>query len=118
MSSINWWTACKPDGFFTEAGDHAGELETSCMQYVAPDLVLPLEEAGNGKERKFTIDGFNEKWAWTPRRWIYITEDTGVGNPKCATPENGERFLMCCTEKIARFLNDLSKVKSERDQYE
>ena len=118
MSSINWWLACKPDGFFTEAGDHAGELETACMQSVAPDLVLPLNVAGYGKERNFAIEGFREKWAWTPRRWIYISEDTGVGNPKAATPENGDRFLKCCTGKIAKFLVDLSKTKNERELYE
>ena len=118
MSAINWWVACKPDGYFTEAGDHAGELETACMQSVAPDLVLPLDNAGDGTEKKFAIDGFREKWAWTPRRWIYITKDTGVGNPKAATPKNGERFLKCCTEKIAKFLIDLSKINSESELYE
>lgn len=118
MSSVNWWLACKPDGYFKEAGDHAGELETACMQYAAPELVLQLDTAGNGKERNFVIEGFREKWAWTPRRWIYISEDTGVGNPKAATPENGERFLRCCTEKIAKFLVDLSNAKNERELYE
>lgn len=118
MSAINWWVACKPDGYFTEAGDHAGELETACMQSVAPDLVLPLDNAGDGTEKKFAIDGFREKWAWTPRRWIYITKDTGVGNPKAATPKNGERFLKCCTEKIAKFMIDLSKINSESELYE
>ncbi|MFA6334749.1 MAG: creatininase family protein [Bacteroidales bacterium] len=118
MSSINWWVVCKPEGYFTEAGDHAGELETACMQSVAPELVLPLDNAGDGAENKFTIDGFREKWAWTPRRWIYITKDTGVGNPKFATTENGERFLKCCTEKIAKFLIDLSKINNENELYE
>jgi creatinine amidohydrolase len=118
MSAINWWVACKPDGFFTEAGDHAGELETACMQYVAPELVLPLNDAGNGKEKGFIIQGFKEKWAWTPRRWIYISDDTGVGNPTAATPENGERFLICCIDKIAKFLTDLAKVKNESELYE
>lgn len=118
ISSINWWQVCKPEGYFTEAGDHAGELETSCLQATAPELVLPLKEAGNGEEKKFIIDGFREKWAWTPRRWVYITNDTGVGNPKDATPEKGERFMRDCTEKIAKFLVEFSKNNSERELYE
>ncbi len=92
LYAINWWTACKPDTYFTDPGDHAGELETASMQYVSPELVLPLCEAGKGSERHLKIKGFREKWAWTPRRWIYATDDTGVGDPSKATAENGDEI--------------------------
>lgn len=118
VCNINWWTACKPDGYFTDPGDHAGELETASMQYVAPELVLPLTEAGNGEERHFKLKGLREKWAWIPRRWIYTTEDTGVGDPSKATAENGERFVNDCVAKIADFIVEFSKIKSEKDLYE
>jgi creatinine amidohydrolase len=118
MSSVNWWVACKPDGFFTDAGDHAGELETASMQYVAPELVLPLSDAGNGADTHFIPQGLREKWAWIPRRWIYTTKDTGVGDPSKATPENGERFVKACIEKIAQYFVDFSAIKSEIDLYE
>jgi creatinine amidohydrolase len=88
------------------------------MQSIAPDLVSPLSVAGEGAERKMKIRGFREKWAWTPRRWIYITDDTGVGNPALSTPEKGEKFLKCCTQKLAEFIKDFSKVKSEEHLYE
>ncbi len=118
MTSINWWVVCKPNEFFNEPGDHAGELETSCMQAVAPDLVLPIDNAGNGAEKNFVIEGFKEKWAWTPRRWIYISKDTGVGNPIASSANKGERFIKCCIEKIAKFLVDYSKINSESELYE
>ncbi len=118
ISSINWWQVCKPQGYFTNPGDHADELETSSMMSAAPELILPLSEAGDGTEHKLKFEGFREKWAWTPRRWIYASNDTGVGNPKAATKEKGERFLKDCTEKVSRFLVDLSKVKNEKDLYE
>ncbi|MDP3451633.1 MAG: creatininase family protein [Bacteroidales bacterium] len=118
MCSVNWWKICNENDYFDNPGDHAGELETSCMQSIAPDLVSPLSVAGEGAERKMKIRGFREKWAWTPRRWIYITDDTGVGNPALSTPEKGEKFLKCCTQKLAEFIKDFSKVKSEEHLYE
>jgi len=118
MSNVNWWVACKPDNYFTDAGDHAGELETASMQFVSPELVLPLSEAGSGAETHFRLEGLREKWAWTPRRWIYTTKDTGVGNPVMATAENGERFVKDCIDKIARFIVEFSEVKSEKELYE
>ncbi len=118
MTSVNWWRICNEKEFFDEPGDHAGELETSCMQFISPQLVSPLETAGKGKENKMKIEGFRERWAWTPRRWIMITEDTGVGDPALSNPEKGEKFLNCCIDKLSKFIYDISKVKSEEDLYE
>ena len=118
MSYVNWWTVAKADKYFVEPGDHAGELETSAMMYTNPNLVAPLDEAGTGAETKFKIEGLREKWAWTPRRWIYISEDTGVGNPKKATKEKGELFVKQCTEKIAKFILEFSHIQNEEDLYE
>src|SRR6185436_3344460 len=36
---INWYACAPATDFFDELGDHAGELETSVMQHVAPSLV-------------------------------------------------------------------------------
>lgn len=118
MASLNWWTACKADKYFDEPGDHAGELETSAMLHEAPELVAPLKEAGRGAEKHFKIDGLREKWAWTPRRWIYISEDTGVGNPAKATAEKGEKFVNDCVDKIGKFILDFSRAESEEELYE
>lgn len=118
VCTLNWWKICNENEFFKEPGDHAGELETSCMMSVAPELVAPLESAGPGKERKLKLDGFREKWVWTQRRWVMISDDTGVGNPAASTPDKGAKFIECCTEKLARFILDFSKVRSEEDMYE
>ena len=42
MSYVNWWTVEKADKYFGEPGDHAGELETSAMMHIRPELVAPL----------------------------------------------------------------------------
>jgi len=71
-----------------------------------------------GAEKHFKIDGLREKWAWTPRRWIYISEDTGVGNPAKATAEKGEKFVNDCVDKIGKFILDFSRAESEEELYE
>ena len=34
-----------------------------------------------------------EGWAWAPRRWTEVTEDSGVGDPRRASSERGAEFL-------------------------
>ncbi|HEU0298835.1 MAG TPA: creatininase family protein [Longimicrobium sp.] len=108
LCTINWWSCIDPRPFFAEPGDHAGELETSVMMHVAGGLVLPLDQAGAGRERKWRIQGLREGWAWAPRQWTAVTEDTGVGNPAAATAEKGEAFLRAVTERIGGFLAELA----------
>ena len=82
----NWYQSFKNSDFFENSGGHADEMETSMMQFLVPELVLPLTEAGEGEGKKFKIKAFNENWAWAERRWTQVTSDTGIGNPIKATP--------------------------------
>ncbi len=108
LCQVEWFRIEPVEGLFEEPGDHAGELETSLMQYLKPDLVLPLSEAGDGKARKFKINGLNQPWAWAPRQWTEITEDTGVGDPSPATAEKGKQYFDQITTEIAEFIVDLA----------
>jgi len=114
VCTINWWTCVSSAEFFDEPGDHAGEMETSVMMSLAPELVLPLSEAGPGHARKFTVTGLRDGWAWAPRKWSSVTEDTGTGNPRAASKEKGERFLAAVTERIAGFLVELAAADTTR----
>lgn len=114
ICSINWWTCVKPADFFDEPGDHAGELETSLMMVMQPDLIRPLSEAGPGKARKFRIGGLRDGWAWAPRQWTKVTDDTGTGNPSAATREKGEKFLTAVTERIGGFLVELAGADRQK----
>ena len=109
LCTINWYEVIDAKLFF-EPGDHAGDLETSVMLHVAPELVRPLSEAGPGRARRFTIAGLREGWAWAPRRWTQVTDDTGVGNPAAATVEKGRKYVEAVSEKIADFLVDLARA--------
>ena len=114
----DWWKICNEKNYFDDPGDHAGELETSAIQAIRPELVLPLEVAGDGREHHFKIAGMRERWMWTQRRWICISDDTGVGDPRASTAEKGEKFMTACSEKLAAFLVDFSKIKYEDELYE
>jgi creatinine amidohydrolase len=102
ICSCNWYQSFTNSDFFENDGGHADEMETSIMQYIAPEMVLPLDEAGEGKGRKFRIKALNEKWAWAERRWSQVTADTGIGNPYKASAEKGEK---CYNEVIGKVSN-------------
>jgi creatinine amidohydrolase len=117
LCTLNWYTCVDPAPFFTAPGDHAGELETSMLLHLAPELVLPLSEAGAGRARRFRVRGLREGWAWAPRRWTQVTDDTGVGDPRDATADKGARFFAAVSGQIAGFLTELTAADPE-DMYE
>jgi creatinine amidohydrolase len=110
ISTINWWSCIDSKPFYDIPGDHAGELETSVMLEITPDLVLPIEEAGDGHARQFKIAGLKNGVAWAPRMWTQVTEDTGSGDPSAATREKGARHLEAVTDTIAEFLVDFANA--------
>jgi creatinine amidohydrolase len=115
--SANWYRAVRLLDYFDVPGDHADEMETSLMLHIAPAHVRPLTEAGEGRERKMKISAFREGWAWTPRDWLKVTEDTGTGDPRAATAEKGEAYFKAVTAKVADFIIDLAQTPVD-DMYE
>jgi creatinine amidohydrolase len=110
ICSCNWYKAFRNSDFFENGGGHADEMETSIMQYLAPELVLPISEAGAGKDKKFRVKALNEDWAWAERKWSQVTDDTGIGNPTKASAAKGEKCYEFVVSKIADFMYDLSKA--------
>jgi creatinine amidohydrolase len=108
LCTLNWWQVVDGRAYFTDLGDHAGELETSVMQEIAPALVRPLSEAGDGAAKAWRVAAFREGWAWAPRQWTKVTVDTGIGDPRAATAERGARFIDAVCEKIAGFYEELA----------
>jgi creatinine amidohydrolase len=110
---VSWYQVVDPAPFFTDLGDHGGELETSLMLHLAPELVRPLSEAGPGAARRFKIAALRDGWAWAPRQWRQVTDDTGVGDPKAATAEKGRLYVAAVSEKIAEFLVELARADTK-----
>lgn len=108
LGCCNWFRALDKTKYFEYEGDHADEMETSLLLYLKPDLVLPLDEAGEGRERKIMIKGFQEGWAWTERKWSKVSDDTGIGNPKYGSKEKGEKYFRDVTNKLAQLIIEIA----------
>lgn len=117
LSTCNWFQALDKSIYFDAEGDHADEMETSLILFFKPNLVLPLNEAGAGSEKKMKIKAFAEKWVWAERKWSQISADTGVGNPHAATSEKGEKYFKAVTEKIGDLFVQLAQC-DVNDLYE
>jgi creatinine amidohydrolase len=117
LCAIDWYRVVEPGTWFEEPGDHAGEMETSVMQHLAPDLVLPLSEAGDGRARRFRLAALRDGWAWAPRQWRKVSRDTGVGDPRAASAEKGARYAAAVAERIGGFLVELAAADPD-DLYE
>ncbi len=113
ITTCNFYQTLKLEDYFDEPGDHAGEMETSLLMYLVPELVLPLDKAGKGKDKKFKISAFREGWAWAERQWPRVTEDTGIGNPHKATAEKGKRYFNDLIKKIGDLVYELATTDSE-----
>ena len=110
VCSANWYQASDQTKIFHEPGDHAGEMETSCIMHIAPDLVLDLSQAGPGAAKRFKPAGLKQGWVTAQRAWTLVTEDTGVGNPAKASPEKGAVYLEESAQEIARFFIELASL--------
>ncbi len=103
-----WVNVVDRKAFFDNPGDHADEMETSLILYLAPELVLPKKDWGDGAEKKNKIKAFNEGWAWAERPWSQISKDTGVGNPEASTSEKGKRFFNAVCERLGELFWEIS----------
>ena len=114
--SSEWFTVLPAGEWFDAPGDHADELETSVMMHYHPELA-DLAEAGPGLANPFALQSLREKTAWLPRHWTRVTADTGIGDPRHATPEKGRRFAEAVARKYAVLLKELAAVRGEQDFY-
>ena len=117
LCTCDWFKALNKSLYFEEKGDHADEMETSIIMHLHPELVRPLEEAGDGSEKKIRIPGMQEGWAWAERKWSQISADTGVGDPRLSTAEKGARFLADVSEKVGQLMYDIAQADTN-DLYE
>jgi creatinine amidohydrolase len=92
---------------FDDAGDHAGELETSMVLALRPDLV-EIEQADDGSMARTRFEAVNRGWVEITRPWHLLTTNSGAGDPRPATSEKGKRLTEAVVERIAAFLTELS----------
>ncbi len=60
--------------------------------------------------KKFRVTAIREGWAWAERKWLQVTKDTGVGDPRKATAEKGAKYFNVVTKQIANFFVEVAKA--------
>ncbi len=105
----NWYKmiADQYQSIFVDAGDHAGEMETSMILAHRPDLVA-MEQADAGSMAKTRFDAVNRGWIEITRPWHLLTTNTGAGDPGPSTAEKGAKLTDLAVNRLADFLVDLS----------
>jgi len=100
---------------FDDAGDHAGEMETSLMLAYFADLVATDPRTGHltaddGRMNATRFAALNRKWVAFTRPWHLLTTNTGTGNPHPATAEKGRQLMDVMVERLSAFLVELSSA--------
>jgi creatinine amidohydrolase len=116
LSQCNWYQSVDQTQFFENKDDHAGEMETSVILHLTPSLVRPLSEAGDGAAKKFRMTGIREGWAWAERKWMQVTKDTGVGDPRKASAEKGAAYFEAVTKKVGQYFIEVARA-DRKDLY-
>jgi creatinine amidohydrolase len=112
LTWVDSWNILKSgsEEIFEYPGEHADEMETSWILHLRPDLVF-MEECDDGAVKTPRLTAMQEGWAWFPRPWERLTQNSGFGDPRQATAEKGEKFLTASAERLTQFIKELSDAK-------
>ena len=122
VAKCSWYQLGIPDGIFTDAevrhGIHAGDIETSMMLALAPDLVQ-MKQAANFKplsaelEQEFPLlmreDGGMFGWQMQD-----LHPQGAAGDATLATAEKGRKVIDFVAEKFVMFLFEVSRFPLSR----
>lgn len=92
---------------FERPGEHADEVETSLGLAYFPTL-MHLELADDGAARPSRFEAINRGWVSITRPWHLVSANTGLGDPRAATAEKGQRLMEALTVRLGDFLADLA----------
>jgi creatinine amidohydrolase len=92
---------------FERPGEHADEVETSLGLAFFPELVH-VELADDGAARPSRFEALNRNWVSITRPWHLVSTNTGLGDPRPATAEKGQRLMDVLVERLAKFLMELA----------
>jgi creatinine amidohydrolase len=93
-----------------KGGDHADEFETSLLLHLTPEWV-DMASAGDGAYTPFKLPSFKTAGVWAPRDWAALTESTGTGDPRKATPSKGKQIFEMLVDGLVPILTELSAAK-------
>lgn len=85
---------------------HAGETETSMVLAMRPDLVRKDKLDADGEKEGMKVPGVAAYHRFDQR-----TEHGGVGDPRPATAEKGERLLQASAEEVAAHIKEIRALR-------
>lgn len=102
---------------FDEAGDHAGEMETSLGLAFFPEFVDVDDDgkitADDGAVNSTRFEAINNGWISITRPWHLLTSQSGSGNPHAATAAKGHALMDVLVERLSEFLVELSNSDTD-----
>jgi creatinine amidohydrolase len=99
-------------GIFKQPGEHADEVETSLGLAYFPEL-MKVELADDGATRPSRFEAINRGWVSITRPWHLVSANTGLGDPRAATAEKGEKLFTALTVRLGDFLAELGKAEMD-----
>jgi creatinine amidohydrolase len=104
-------------GLFEKPGEHADEVESSLGLAFFPELMHP-ELADDGRAAPTRFEAINRGWVSITRPWHLVSRNTGLGDPKAATAEKGQRLMEALAVRLGDFLAELAAAEmGERFPY-
>ncbi|MEN6602511.1 MAG: creatininase family protein [Bryobacteraceae bacterium] len=91
-------------------GDHADEQETSISLALFPDKVY-MDRAVKAKDTPLALPSLRVPYIHFMRPWMYVSDNTGTGDPTQATAEKGRVLVGVFLDRISNFLKELSDAK-------
>jgi len=99
-------------GIFEKPGEHADEVETSLGLAYFRGLLKP-ELADDGAARPSRFEAINRGWVSITRPWHLVSANTGLGDPRAATAEKGERLMAALAARLGDFLAELGPAEMD-----
>ena len=90
-----------------DGSGHAGETETSMMMVIRPDLVREERLDADGGRDDMQVGGDVSSYY----RLDQLTVHGGIGDPRSATPANGERMLAASASEVVEQVLQIRKLR-------
>jgi creatinine amidohydrolase len=111
-AQVDYWIvyADKAKEIIRTGGDHANEEETSIALALFPDQVH-MDRAVKARETPLALPSLRVPYIHFMRPWMYVSDNTGLGDPTQGTLGKGRVLTDVFLERISSFLKELSDAK-------
>lgn len=93
---------------FTDQSLHAGDYETSLMQFIAPEKMPPVAPVATPASRPTIASLAEGRVSWI-KNWAHFMPESFAGEPNLSTAEKGREFFEADVAGLAKFLIELSR---------